>query len=624
MDVQSGIQEKRARLPNSTAFSERNIEYKKEYETVSVALKGVMILMLLVVDLGCPLILLSVDLCCLTMLLVAVPVAVGIPLVTAHGLLLQELVVVVVVKIRYISELNNQPTYTILPKESISLILVACRFQYLPTSRSRRRVNEACTVQGYDKNLSDYLGFNGEISSEIISVLRENQDRPQKQVESRKLAGGPEKQAGSREDQDRLGKKPESKVTPDSPGKQAKLRDTPDSPGKEVELRDNPDMPGKQIEPRDTPVIFGKQAEPRDSPLKQVETRDSPDSPLKQTEPRNTIYNPGKQIGPFETAQDKHGEQDEPSDTFNSSGKQVGPIKNEKFPSRQAEPRVSPDISSKQAKLWNTPDSTGKQAESKASPDTTAKQTKQVETPDSPDTKVGMSGTSTRETLDSDASMDLTRKSRKRVNICEEDESCALRCGSETSDSLADSVDPCLTMSGTIKRGKKAGQSVDVRLNISREELEVLEATIAAQKHGSVSSRRLLCGLRRGPHIALWTVLCLPFVVAVSGLYSFYVGTLTWYNVFTYYTEEKPLVCRVLVSPVLILLYPFLIVVLTLGLGVYAGLVQVSWFLESWYKEISDLEKGFYGWLCAALGYEDCAPYEVVVLTEILPLDSSV
>nr|CAD7428424.1 unnamed protein product [Timema monikensis] len=467
--------------------------------------------------------------------------------------------------------------------------------------------------QGYDKNLSDYLGFNGEISSEIISVLRENQDRPQKQVESRKLAGSPEKQAGSREDQDRLGKQPESKVIPDSPGEQSKLRDTVNSPGKEVELRDTLDIPGKQVEPRDTPVIFGKQAEPRDtpdSPLKQVETRDTPDSPLEQAEPRNTLYNPGKQ--------------DEPSDTFNSSGKQVGPIQNEKCPSRQAEPRVTPDISSKQSKLWNTPDSTRKQAESKSSPDTTGKQTKQVETPDSPDTKIGMSGTSTRETLDSDASMDPTRKSRKRVNICEEDESCALRCGSETSDSLADSVDPCLTMTGTIKRGKKAGQSVDVRLNISREELEVLEATIAAQKHGSVSSRRLLCGLRRGPHIALWTVLCLPFVVAVSGLYSFYVGTLTWYNVFTYYTEEKPLVCRVLVSPVLILLYPFIIVVLTLGLGVYAGLVQVSWFLESWYKEIGDLEKGFYGWLCAALGYEDCAPYEVVVLTEILPLDSSV
>nr|CAD7461957.1 unnamed protein product [Timema tahoe] len=505
--------------------------------------------------------------------------------------------------------------------------------------------------QGYDKNLPDYIGFNGEISSEITSVLRENQDRPQKQAESRTLASSPEIQAGSREDQDRPGKQP-SKVTTDSPGKQVEPRDTPvifgkqaeprDTPvifGKQAEPRDTPDSPGKQVEPRDTPVIFGKQAEPRDTPdnpLKQADTRDSPDSPLKQADTRNTLYNPGKQIGPFETeeclrrqaeprdTQGKHGKQDEPSDIPESPGKQVGPIKNEECPSRQAEPRVTPDISSEQAKLWNTPESPGKQAESKASPDSTGKQTKQVETPDSPDTKVGMSGTSTRETLDSDASMDLTRKSRKRVNICEEDESCALRCGSETSDSLADSVDPCLTMTGTIKRGKKAGQSVDVRLNISREELEVLEATIAAQKHGSVSSRRLLCGLRRGPHVALWTVLCLPFVVAVSGLYSFYVGTLTWYNVFTYYTEEKPLVCRVLVSPVLILLYPFLIVVLTLGLGVYAGLVQVSWFLESWYKEISDLEKGFYGWLCAALGYEDCAPYEVVVLTEILPLDSSV
>ncbi|KAK7790070.1 hypothetical protein R5R35_012994 [Gryllus longicercus] len=133
-------------------------------------------------------------------------------------------------------------------------------------------------------------------------------------------------------------------------------------------------------------------------------------------------------------------------------------------------------------------------------------------------------------------------KAKKRVNICtdretlEEDglhnvETIALRRGSETSDSVAmsSSTDGCLTMTGTIKRGKKAGQSVDVRLNMSREELEVLEAAIAAKK----------------------------------------------------------------------------------------GLVQISWFFESWYKEMTDLEKGFYGWLCAALKHEDCSPYEVVVLTEI-------
>lgn len=227
-------------------------------------------------------------------------------------------------------------------------------------------------------------------------------------------------------------------------------------------------------------------------------------------------------------------------------------------------------------------------------------------------------------------------KAKKKVNICtdredveEEDaasnvETVALRRGSETSDSVADnsgvsgSTDGCLTMTGTIKRGKKAGQSVDVRLNMSREELEVLEAVIAAKRRNSTSpSSWFTCGPRKGPHITMWTALCLPFAVAVSGIYSFYLGTITWYNVFTYYTEEKPILCRILVSPFLILLYPFLIVIFTVGLGLYAGIVQISWFLDSWYKEITDLEKGFYGWLCAALKHEDCSPYEVVVLTEI-------
>ncbi|XP_069678956.1 transmembrane protein 169 [Periplaneta americana] len=240
------------------------------------------------------------------------------------------------------------------------------------------------------------------------------------------------------------------------------------------------------------------------------------------------------------------------------------------------------------------------------------------------------------QSLDMDLIRETKSKAKKKVNICtdredleEEDvssnvETTALRRGSETSDSVVDnsgvsgSIDGCLTMTGTIKRGKKAGQSVDVRLNMSREELEVLEAVIAAKRRNSTSpSSWFSCGPKKGPHITMWTALCLPFAVAVSGVYSFYMGTITWYNVFTYYTEEKPILCRILVSPFLILLYPFLILIFTIGLGLYAGVIQISWFLDSWYKEITDLEKGFYGWLCATLKHEDCSPYEVVVLTEI-------
>ncbi|XP_022187773.1 transmembrane protein 169 isoform X1 [Nilaparvata lugens] len=216
---------------------------------------------------------------------------------------------------------------------------------------------------------------------------------------------------------------------------------------------------------------------------------------------------------------------------------------------------------------------------------------------------------------------DEDTKSKKRVNICtdEAEETTTLRRSSETSESGADrsvvstNLDKCLTMTGTIKRGKKAGQNLDVRLNISREELEVLEANMAAKENQSFT----LCGFTKGLHIFLWTLLCFPVATLISSIYSFYIGTLMWHNIFTYVTEEKNLLYRILLSPFLIIFFPFFIILFTLGLGIYAGLIQISWYLDSWSKEIMDWEKGFYGWLCSLIGLEDCSPYEVVVLTDI-------
>lgn len=74
---------------------------------------------------------------------------------------------------------------------------------------------------------------------------------------------------------------------------------------------------------------------------------------------------------------------------------------------------------------------------------------------------------------------------------------------------------------------------------------------------------------------------------------------------------------RILISPFLILFYPFLIVLLSFGLGLYAAVIQISWLWDSWIKEITDFEKGFYGWLCNALDLSECSPYQVVVLSGI-------
>lgn len=193
-----------------------------------------------------------------------------------------------------------------------------------------------------------------------------------------------------------------------------------------------------------------------------------------------------------------------------------------------------------------------------------------------------------------------------------------MRRFSETSESCDKSAssasnEKCLTMTGTIKRGKKAGQSLDVRLNISREELEIMEANIAAKEQ----QKQRPCTMNSGLHIVLFTIICFPVAFIISAFYSFYMGTITWYNVFTYVTDEKNLIYKLFVSPVLLLLYPFLILFFTFGLGLYAASIQVSWSIISWQKEICDWEKGFYGWFCSIIKLEECSPYEVVVLTDI-------
>ncbi|KAJ6614857.1 Transmembrane protein [Pseudolycoriella hygida] len=179
-------------------------------------------------------------------------------------------------------------------------------------------------------------------------------------------------------------------------------------------------------------------------------------------------------------------------------------------------------------------------------------------------------------------------------------------------------TDSYLTMTGTVKRGRKKGQSVDLQLNISRDELEKINAAVVAvEQIQQQSNDCCVCSLTTGMHILLLSIICVPFVAVYTSIYSFYIGTLTWYNIFNYFNEEKSYLHKLLMSPILILTYPFGICICAIGLGIYAGLVQLSFSLTRWYNELTDVEKGFYGWLCSFLHLSDCSPYEVVILTDL-------
>lgn len=171
--------------------------------------------------------------------------------------------------------------------------------------------------------------------------------------------------------------------------------------------------------------------------------------------------------------------------------------------------------------------------------------------------------------------------------------------------------DSCLTLPGTIRKKKKLDR-VNVKVNISRDELDLLETKIALPQKTC-----RICAPNQGPHVLLLSLLCSPFVILLTSLYSFYVGTLTWYNTFNHVAEHKKVIKRILLAPLLIFVYPFIIITFSIGLAVYGGLAQISWHYGSWLKQITDLEKGFYGWICSALNIEECCPYQVVVLVNV-------
>merc|ERR1711981_374565 len=64
-----------------------------------------------------------------------------------------------------------------------------------------------------------------------------------------------------------------------------------------------------------------------------------------------------------------------------------------------------------------------------------------------------------------------------------------------------------LTVTGTIKRGKNKGECFDVHLKMNRDRLAKIEKEVKAKK-----SESCFCGLNRGIHILLASLICVPFL----------------------------------------------------------------------------------------------------------------
>lgn len=177
-----------------------------------------------------------------------------------------------------------------------------------------------------------------------------------------------------------------------------------------------------------------------------------------------------------------------------------------------------------------------------------------------------------------------------------------------------------MTLTGTITRGKKKGQVVDIHVTLTERELRDLakskERLNAECEAGEGYKRKCTLGVCQGPHVVLWSISCAPVVFLLSFITSFYYGTLTWYNVFLVYNEERTFWHKITICPFLIIFYPVLIMPLALCLALYSAVVQVSWAFSEWWLAVRDLEKGFCGWACGKLGLEDCSPYSIVELLD--------
>ncbi len=148
-----------------------------------------------------------------------------------------------------------------------------------------------------------------------------------------------------------------------------------------------------------------------------------------------------------------------------------------------------------------------------------------------------------------------------------------------------------------------------VEMSVTQREMTEIEKRVHDKLHD-----RWFCGVRRGAHVLVLSVLILPVMLVYATVQAFYLGTLTWYNVFLHYNEERSC-CHKLLSPLVLLIYPLWIAPVTLLLGVYGSLAQLSWYLDSWLECVRHPDRGFFAYVCNLLDIPDSCPYQVVLLT---------
>ena len=82
-----------------------------------------------------------------------------------------------------------------------------------------------------------------------------------------------------------------------------------------------------------------------------------------------------------------------------------------------------------------------------------------------------------------------------------------------------------LTMTGTIKRGKYPEKNIDIQLSVTPDHLSKLEKRVHDKYHD-----RCFCGLRRGPHVFLISLLSIPFMLIYSAFQGMYTINFHFFN----------------------------------------------------------------------------------------------